>query len=556
MDKNKEGVGLVSIFKQLFTGFNEDDNNDLSANYETGSSVSSRAVPEGSDAGLDPSGVKMSGAGSNHLSEFKLPRDREARYDIYQEMARTELVSACLQMHIAYALAPDMETGSIIDIRSNDPAFADLAKEINEDLGHLLNANLTSWAWLMCIYGVHYVRPFGEVGKGITDIESNYFTLPKHIKEFMRGDRLCGFTSEYLKEKEGEDIRLAEPWALVALKVPFWSPDLDDEPVRAGSEKYSLYTDLHRRKPIETQNYGTSFLECAYSAWGELSESVKSLRGSRYNASRVDRFIAVGMEGLDPASSSRYMNVISNQMRQDEQAEYSVAKRKGLIATTWNKIIPVLSGGKGGVTIDTSQTSPDINGIEDTMFNLKRFCSAMGVDPSLIGWSDMMQGGLGDGGWARTSIIAALRANWIRIGIREMTMRLIDIHLAYKYQKTFPRNKSPFTVHFHSINTALAIEKADELQAKVDFSTSVATVLDMINQGSMAHSETFKRNTMSELGISDDDIKLILDELEKAPKPDEGMYESVKGESIDQRVERLVNSRLEAIFSSKGDHDE
>jgi hypothetical protein len=554
VENNKEGKGLVSVFKQLFAGFNESDNQDMSVTYADSGGV--RHSLTNHDAGeINPNGMKMSG-GSNHLGEFKLPKDRLDRYSIYQEMARTELVSACLQMHIAYALAPDMETGNIIDIRSNDPEFEDLAREINEDLGHLLNGNLASWAWLMCIYGVHYVRPFGEVGKGVTDIESNYFTLPKHIKEYMRGDRISGFTSEYLKEKDGENIRLAEPWALVALKVPFWSPDIDDEPFTAGAETYSLYTDLHRRKPVETQNYGTSFLENAYSAWGELSESVRSLRGSRYNASRVDRFVAVGMEGLDPASSSKYINMLSAQMRKDEEAEQRAAKKHGLVATVWNKILPVLSGGKGGVTIDTSQTSPDINGIEDTMFNLKRFCSAMGIDPSQIGWGDLMQGGLGEGGWARTSIVAALKANWIRIGIREMVMRIIDIHMAYKYQKAFPRNKSPFTVNFHSINTALAIEKADELQAKADFATSVTTVLDMINQGSLAGSKTFKVNVMTDLGISDTDIDLILTELENAPKPDEGMYESVKGESIDQRVERLVNSRLEAIFSSKGDEDE
>jgi hypothetical protein len=550
----EETKGLISVFKQLFSGFKEEDNDNYGISFETGNATSSRFPIDSGGFESATNGVKLSGASNIHLSEFVLPDGRIERYSIYQEMARSELVSASLQMHIAYALAPDMETGNIIEIESDNPEYAELAKEVNADLSKMINANITSWAWLMCIYGVHYIRPFGEVGKGITDIESNYFTLAKHIKEYMRGDKLSGFTSEYLKEKDGQNIRLAEPWALVALKVPFWSPSLDCEPDNMGAHKYSLYTDLHRRSPIETQNYGTSFLENAYTSWAELSESVRSLRGSRFNASRVDRFIAVSMEGLDPAAAATYMNKVSSQMRQDEEAEGRIAKRKGLIATVWNKIIPVHSGGKGGVTIDTQQTSPDINGIEDTLFNLKRFCSAMGIDPSLIGWGDLMQGGLGDGGWARTSIIAALRANWIRIGIREMTLRLIDIHLAYKYQKTFPQNQSPFVVKFHSINTALAIEKADELQAKADFTTSVATVLDMINQGTLKHSKTFKTNTMSALGISDDDIELILKELEDAPKEDEGgMFESVSGLSIEERLTRLVNNRLSEIFESKDD---
>lgn len=550
MDNKNDEAGLLSVFKQLFSGFKEGDNDDYSISLSSGGTVNN--VHPLDNVMSEDGKVKLSGASSSNLSEFKLPDDRLSRYAIYQEMAQSELVSACLQMHIAYALSPDMETGNIIEIESKDPEFDELAKEVNRDLGALLNDNVTSWAYLMCIYGVHYLRPFGEKGKGVTDVESNYYTLAKHIKEYMRGDRLSGFTSEYLQEKDGKNIRLAEPWALVALKVPFWSPDLNCEPDGAGHVRPSLYTDLHRRAPAETQNYGTSFLENAYTSWSELSESVRSLRGSRFNASRIDRYIAVGMEGLDPASSSAYLNKISTQMRRDEEAEARVSVRKGLIATTWNKILPVLSG-KGGVTIDAQQTSPDINGIEDTMFNLKRFCSAMGIDPSLIGWGDLMQGGLGDGGWARTSIIAALRANWIRIGIRKMVMRLIDIHLAYKLGKAFPAGQSPFVVKFHSINTALAIEKADELQAKADFATTVATVLDMINQGSLANSKTFKTSTMSNIGISDEDIEAILKELEAAPK-DENMFESVG--DMDSRLEALVNARLNEIFSGDISKDE
>lgn len=550
MKEEEENKGLLSVLKQAFRGFNEKDNSDYSASFETANAVSAR-MPI--DDVTDATKSKLSGASSGHLGEYVLPLDRDGRYSIFQEMARTELVSACLQMHVAYALAPDVKTGSIIEITSSAPEFDALAKEVNADLSAMINSNVTSWGFLMATYGVHYVRPYGVEGKGITDIESSYYTLAKHIKEYVRGDLLSGFTSEHLKEKEGKEIRLADPWSLVAIKVPFWSPDLECEPQHSNGQKYSLYTDLHRRSPTETQNYGTSFLEHAYSSWGALIDGVAALRGARYNASRIERFIAVAMEGLDPVSSANYTNRISTQFRQDEEAEAKVAKRKGLIPTVWNKIIPVLAGGKGGVTMDTQITSPDITGIEDVMFNLKRFCSAMGTDPSNIGWGDLMQGGLGEGGWARTSIIAALRANWLRIGIRDGVVRLIKIHLAYKYGKAFPDGQFPFEINFHSINTALAIEKADELQSKADFATSVATVLDMINQGSLKHSKTFKINTMTSLGITDDDVELILKELEAAPKEDEGgMFEGVGAASWDGRINALINNRLEEIFK----HDE
>ena len=172
----------------------------------------------------------------------------------------------------------------------------------------------------------------------------------------------------------------------------------------------------------------------------------------------------------------------------------------------------------------------------------------------MMGWSDMMAGGLGEGGWARTSILAALRANWIRIGVRDAVQRLTEIHLAYKKKKAFPRNKTPFIIKFHSINTALAIEKAEENQSKADYATTVATLLDMIEQGSLAGSETFKLDAMSNTGFTEEQAKKIISEItsykdEKA-KTEAAMYESVNNESsLDTRVQILVQAHISELLS-------
>ncbi|MGL5468585.1 MAG: hypothetical protein ACRDCT_10445 [Shewanella sp.] len=549
-DKLEKKKGFVSALVSKFRGYSESDATSHNAPYQIGEvgGVPRKLIYQNDAADVVGDTPLSGGTAKDWIDEFQLPVDRGARYSIYQEMAESDLVSAALQMHIAHALAPDMATGNIITIEAKDKEHEKLAAELMADLGKMLNDNITSWAMLMCIYGVHYLRPYGEQGKGVTDIESSYYTLAKHVREYMRGDLLCGFTSDHLITKDkSADVLLSEPWSLVALKVPFWLPDLESEPEYLGGEKYSLFTDLHRRTPIETQNYGTSFLQNAYVAWVELKESTRALRGARYNASRQDRFIGIGMEGLDPVSAAKYLNTVSTQMRKDMEAEARVAVKNGMKPTIWNRLLPVLSGGKGGLTIDSQQTSPDINGIEDTLFNLKRFCAAMGIDPAMMGWSDMMAGGLGEGGWSRTSIIAALRANWVRIGVRQMVERLIDIHIAYKHGKAFPTNESPFNIKFHSINTALAIEKQDERQGLVDFTTAVATLLDMVEQGSLSGSETFKRVVMSNVGLTDEEVNAIIDEIAKAKESGgeegEDMYESA-----DNRLKRLIHDELNNVF--------
>lgn len=546
MKDTKSNAGLLGAFKALYRGYQPSDANDASIAYDSGRSIG-MPFPHGQDF-TDENAGKLNKS-SGWLPEYVLPKDRLSRYSIYEMMGNNELISAALQMHIAHALAPDMETGNILTIESVDPDFQDLANEVMDDLGGMINSSVSTWAMPMAQYGVHYLRPYGSPGVGITDIESSWFTLPHNVKEYERAGLLCGFVSEYLKKYEGESLILAEPWALVGCKIPFWTPVLDAEPPVNGPKQYSLYDDVHRRKPVETQNYGTSFLENSYTAFMEFSESLSGLRGARFAASKTDRIVGIGMDGLDPISAANYLNQVGTQFKKDIEAEREYAKANKTRPSIFTRLIPLLTGGKGGMTVDTQQTSPNINGIEDVIFNLKRLCSSLGIDPSMIGWADMMSGGLGEGGWARTSIIAAMRAIWIRNGVRDAVMRIIEIHLAFKYKKAFPRNKLPFNIKFHSVNTALALEKADEDRSRIEFCTSVVTLMDMMMQGPFSGSETFKKMMMGESGFDNETIETMLKELENAPKDDGGaMFEGVDG-GLDEKVRAMVNSHLVNLWS-------
>lgn len=66
---------------------------------------------------------------------------------------------------------------------------------------------------------------------------------------------------------------------------------------------------------------------------------------------------------------------------------------------------------------------------------MKRLGGALGVDPSLLGFGDMLSGGLGDGGFFRVSVLAAVKANLIRAAIRDGLNQICQIHCAYRYGK-------------------------------------------------------------------------------------------------------------------------
>lgn len=511
--------GLLSLLRQAFTGYNPDDSQDRgillqgAGGYHSGSALLANAATA-------QNGTTVVGE-QDWMGEKVLPTDRFAKYALLEEMIVDPVLSAALDMHISHALSVDSRTGNIITIEAKTDDAKEIAASLMAELGPMLNNGLPSWCKLMAAYGVHYIRPYCETGKGIVDLESSWYTMAHQIREYVRGGRLAGFTGEYLKTptRPGE-IQLVEPWQLVGLKVPYWQPSLSLEPTGSSGIRYSLYDDIHRRKPIETQDYGTSFLEFAYGSWSDLSDAIRSMKGSRYNASRIDRFVALGMDNLDPARAAQYLNLVGTQMRKDMEAAARKGKAKGLIPTVWNQLIPNLSGNKGGVTIDTQTVSPDIQHIEDVMFHLKRMASSLGIDVSMLGWGDLMSGGLGDGGFFRTSIQAAIRANWLRVGVVQSVNRLIDIHMAHKYGKVFGAGElRPIEIKFHSLNTAIEAEQADAMETRTNYAMALATVLDTIENGSLAGSDTFKELVLTDIvRLDPDKAAQIIKDLAQAAK--------------------------------------
>ncbi len=546
---SEEKKGLISQFKEVFKGFNPDDQDSANLPLQSGAGgytgVNSYiAKPENKKA---ESGAISSDWIEGERQQLNL-LDRFSQYKHYQNMAEEPIFDGAIDMHLSHALSEDAKTGRIITIESTDKAFDNYATEINNQLGSMINENIVAWAKICAIFGAHYIRPYAESGKGIVHMESGWHTLAHHIREYERSGSLAGFTSEHLKRETSSSIELAPPWTLVGMKIPSWKPNIFKEPINLTGERYSLYDDAFHRSPVETQNYGTSLLHGAYEPWLDMRDGLKSLRGSRNNASRIDRLISVGMEGLTPHAAAEQLNLVGKQLKGNIEKAKKNNHQKGVASTIFTTLLPILSGGKNGITVDSQQTSPDIQHIEDIMFSLKRSCSGIGIDVSLLGWGDLMSGGLGDGGFFRNSIQAAQRANLLRKAARTSVYRFVDIHMVYKYGKTFA-GKRPYEVKFHSLNTAIEQEKASAMLTKSEYASSVATVLDIMQSGSLSNSPTYKNMMMNEmLELGEEKTEAILSELKLGAKDqkDGFMVESV--EALEQYIANAAKTQINNIL--------
>lgn len=550
----KANNSLTKLFKVAFPFFDEADDQDGGISYESGEGYSGVAFTDADQTVPDASPLSTAGGkDSDRLFLKSLPKDRFAKYDILQEMSNDSTIQAALNLHLAYSLSSPTEGGHCVYLHPTDDSMTDYVKRLEQEVVWPIAESIFNWASPMLKFGVNYVRPYAEVGKGITHFESNYYTLPNQIREYERSGQLAGFTSENLKQRaDGNQVRLAEPWALIALKMPYHTPDMDTEPTNYTGERYSLYSDAHTRTPIETQNYGTSMLESAYESWMMLRQSIASLGASRVNAAMIDRIVTAPMEGLDPARAAEYINSIAAQFQKDREKIVKHSQKTGVLPTVMNRILPELSSGKGGLNIDTFSIDPNIAHIEDIMFHLKRMAGTLGgIDPSMLGFGDLLAGGLGEGGFYRTSIQSALTASQIRTAVTKFILRAIDIHTIYKDGKVWTNANRPFEIRYHSVNTALQLEQAQIKETNTNYAQTLATVLDSIEQSPIGQSEQLKTYLYTTvLGLDADKAATFIKELaQKANSEQGGMFESIGSTTSRHEAERVVRDIVLELIS-------
>lgn len=531
MATKQKDKGLLSALKKAFRGGSVTPSDPVV--FMSGHSVVARSGMSSLRPDPQACGDGLTCSADSVSLTAELPSERIQRYNVLEEMAKSPTISTALNIHIAQALAPSKKTGLSFQITPIDAADYESVKrceELTADLGTMINDGLPSWAMIMAIFGVSYVRPYGEQGKGITCIESSYYTLPHFVQEFCRGSELVGFGGDYILDKESMGRIVTDPWNLVAMKNPYWMPQHKIIPVVHGTKGYSLLSGQAEKPLTETQNYGTSFLEYSYEPFLNLCSALAALKATRNNAAKIDRLIALTTNTLDPVNAANYTRGVSQSLKRHSEMLAQRSINANALPTVLNHLIPVMGDGKNGITIDTQSIPADITGIEDVMFHLRQLAASLGIDATMLGWADMMSGGLGEGGWQQTAIQAALRANWIRQAAYRIINRLIDIHLAYKYGKVYTKAERPYEVQFNSMNTAIQEEENRELDARANFISVIAQIMDQVqNNPKLAGSPAFMSYLFTDqMRIDADTLNTMIKEFaaSSAPAEEHGMYES------------------------------
>ena len=223
--------------------------------------------------------------------------------------------------------------------------------------------------------------------------------------------------------------------------------------------------------------------------------------GQRVLDSIDESLFTAQTDGMTKEQREEFIGSLTAVLQESKRiAEESVKSGKPLLARI-RHILPVFRDKQllqvQGLSAAGGGRSGSI-GIDDVMLHAKLLSGSLGTDLTMLGFADMMSGGLGDGGFFRTSAQAAERSRNIRTALVDCFDELINLHLMHKRGVRYDGAR-PWKVNFYGSISALETERQK-------------TAADAMNTGAILVQVL---TGVRDLGIKKDAIQTILSKIIK-----------------------------------------
>lgn len=438
------------------------------------------------------------GLGTYPTKETK-PRTRKEIYTTWQSMQKDPSLSEGLGLHVTAALGGHESRSDMIfispveRIRGKGTRAEELRKKLDTRrryLEPLINKIIVKITTDAVSFGDGYARIYGKDGVGITDIMSNEFTHPPLIQAFEQGGRTIGYHA--LEEKSWEKVitRLTTV-QMLRLKMPRVTHVPQYEPVQGILRAQILKADIQSELPIVPSPVGGSFLYEVEEPWFNVHLALATMNSQQIADAVEQMFVTLNMSGMPPKQQQTYKKGLERIIESHEKHVRNALMGGEAI---WNKKIHVLPAWDekqilnplGDIT--GSRTAP-IN-IEVFMINVRRLMGGIGMDPSLVGWADMLAGGLGDGAAFHTSAQIMRRSYRIRQAVTEFINDLIRLDWAYAYGEWLEPIDYHWQIEFYSDVSAGNTEAITNRQNRMNSLMITGQAVQMIKDLGLPEKET------------------------------------------------------------------
>jgi hypothetical protein len=450
-------------------------------------------------------------------------RAQRARTAIYQKWADMEanpLCSTALMLLVTSALGGHETTGDVVFIEKSAAAEKDaklgkIAEEISEALGGLFNSVAYNVAYTGSSFGDAYARIYAD-GRGVTDLYIEEMVRPPLVQPYERGTKTLGF-AVYIGERNFEKLDVSQ---MARMKMPR-TQYVPQNGLTEKSLRLAITENDVDKLPLMPSPAGGSLLYNAEEAYDNLVASLMGLVGQRWMDSIDEQMVSVNLESMTLEQQNRFLDSIKTMLTKSKTLAEDAIKNGRPVMERIRHIIPTFN--EKQVTQITGQQASRSSTItvDDVIFHAKLLAGSLGVDLSMIGFADMLSGGLGEGGFFRMSAQAAERARIIRKALSVFFDSIIDIHTYHRYGVIFPVNARPWSINYYGSISALESERQKTRSDAMNGGMILAQAIQMFKD--TGSSEDMMKNYLSkEMLLDEDQAKLYAAIVKQKTEEGEG----------------------------------
>lgn len=450
------------------------------------------------------------------------PRDRRAIYQKWADMEADPIISTAAGLLSTAALGGHETSGQVVFIELNpiyrgNKEIEKIVAEIGDSLAEPFNEISSPAAYQGVCFGDSYARIFGKPGKGVTGLQMDETYYPPLVQAWERGGVTEGY-SIYTGNRNYERLSVMQLARLKMQRNQF----VPQHAVYQKALRANVQADQREDAPLMPSLAGGSLLYNAEQPYDNLYASLVGLTSARWKDSIDEEIMTLQMDGMTFQQQEIMKAALTGILKQSRDRAMEAVKSGRPVLSRIRHILPIFGEKQVAAINPSSGNSSAPITIEDVMLHARLLSGALGVDLSMIGFADQMAGGLGEGGFFRTSAQVGERARVIRTALTGFYNHVIDVHTTLKYGAVFDPQKRPWIVNFYGSIAALESERSRTRLDAVNSGGMLAQVIDQLkNMGATPDiAREFLAKTMA---IDEEQAKLYAALMTtKRPEPEGG----------------------------------
>lgn len=454
-------------------------------------------------------------------------RDRRNIYSKWMDMESDSIVSTALGLLTTAALGGHETSAQLVFIEpkasaKKDKALEKMVREIDADLAEIFNNIAPQQMYTAAWGGDSYARIYATKGKGVDYLFSDENWLPPVVQPYEQSGRTVGY-SVYTGARNWERLNIMQMARMKLQRKQF----IPQHGMVEKALRMNVLEDDCNATPYLPGFVGGSLLHPVEKAYDDLYASLVGLVGQRLTDSISEETIGVNLSDMSPEQQFKFMNSVENMFKQSREKALQAVKTGRPIMEKIKHLLPGF-GDKQLVNLSaTGSGRVAAISIEDVMFHARLLSGGLGVDLSMVGFADQMAGGLGEGGFFRTSAHVAERARTLRSSMTDFFNHVIDVHTAYRYGVVFSPAERPWVINYYGSISALEAERQTTQTNKMNSGLLLVQALDALkNMG--CPKEVAEEYLAKTMGL-DDEQAILYATLMEAKRPEDGSDQGFGG---------------------------